>query len=431
MTTILNTRQLILALIAATQIFSPVLFVPGAENIGGSVFRLVLILTAGVLALKEGFRPISFWPRRALSAGMLLAAWMMISLMWTPDLQAGIKQIIYLAAVLMLIYVLDALIRSKHELIMFARTIWILGIVVSLLAFYELRSGNHFFRSAMQNVAESDRSLNYISENQAWFTFGNPNDLSVHIILSCFISGLLFGRSIPRNILVFGFWVFAIYLAIELDARITLVALAAFAGVGCIALLQRKTSATALFVGMTILVGAGTLVFGLIFIDRAEFLDVSTFVRLKLVASAAEMASQTFFLGIGSGGFESEMWFGGFIGSTYGIVNPHNGIGRILAENGILGLSLFGFLLFGPVIALGRSVRTTQLSAFVAGMMLGLPLLFSVGSDPLSASSLQLAIALLWVACRFAVQQEDNLATATSDVGSPVFKSVHAGKSLP
>ena len=57
MTHSFNMRQLVLALIATTQIFSPVLFVPGGENIGGSVFRLVLLLTAGAWLLTAASLP--------------------------------------------------------------------------------------------------------------------------------------------------------------------------------------------------------------------------------------------------------------------------------------------------------------------------------------------------------------------------------------
>jgi hypothetical protein len=38
-----------------------------------------------------------------------------------------------------------------------------------------------------------------------------------------------------------------------------------------------------------------------------------------------------------------------------------------------------------------------------------LPFLLSSGSDPLSSSSLQLAIALLWVGCRFATEPDEQV----------------------
>lgn len=410
MTLALKPGRAILLLIAVTQIFSPVWFVPGAEEYGLSMFRVVLLLTTGVLVITTGFRRVSLWPRRALIAGTLLAAWMLGSLLWSPELQEGVRQLSYVAVIVMLIYVVETLTRNANDFLWFSRVIVWLGVGIVLFSLYELQTGEHLFRSSLQEIAEMDRSMSYITENQAWFTFGNPNDLAVHLAFCGFVYAMMFNRTSVQNVLIFSFFAVVIYISNELDARIVIISLLVFAGLSGVASLQRQMLANAYLTGLALLSGFLLLVMALMFVDRAEFLDVSTFIRLKLVASSIEMALRTLLVGIGAGAFESEMWFSGFVGETYGIVNPHNAMGRMLAENGALGLALLGYLLLGPVIALGRSGRSTRFSAFVAGASVGLLLLFSVGSDPLSSSSLQLAIAFMWVACRFAVEQGEERA---------------------
>lgn len=405
MTLVLRFRLLILALVAGTQIFSPIWFVSGAESVGGSVFRLVLMLSSGMLMFTTGFQLVSFWPRRALVAGGLLTAWILVSLTWSPDIASGARQISYMITILMMIYVFDVLIRNVDDFLLFSRMIVIIGGIVIILSYYELKTGNHFFRSSIQDLAESDFSMSYIAKDQAWFTFGNPNDLVVHIAFCGFVSLLLFERSKVVNFSLLVYLGAALYLANVLEARIVVAATIAVLTLFFAGSFQRLASTNALMAGAVITAGAVALVAGLVLADRAEFMDLSTFIRLQLIISAIQMASETLFVGVGSGGFESEMWYGGFVGRTYGIINPHNGMGRMLGENGVIGLLLFVFLLLGSIIVLSQACRATKISALVAATTVGLPLLFSVGSDPLSSSTLQLAIAFLWIACRFAVNQ--------------------------
>ncbi len=402
---LLRYRQTLIVLIAIAQIFSPVLFVPGLESFGVSVFRLLLVLTGAVLMLSVGLRPVSEWSLRALAAGAILATWLLLSLSWSPDVENGIRQLSYLLTVLLLIYILDIITRGHDDFLKIVTTVVLIGMMVIVLSAYELATGIHFFRSSIQDLAESSRSLNYISENQAWFTFGNPNDLIVHLAICCFVAILLFRRSVAWAIFVTAYFGVVGYLADALDARIVLLTLAVFAIFYAAASLQRRAAVTATLTTVMLVSGGLLLGFALIMNERAEFLDVSTFIRLQLVTSSIEMAAESLFVGVGAGGFESEMWYGGFIGRTYGIVNPHNGLARMLAENGVIGLALFGFLLLGPVYAISRARVASSFSAFVAASALGLPLLFSVGSDPLSSSSLQIALALLWIGCRVAVEE--------------------------
>ncbi len=400
MTDIVKMRRPLLALIAVSQIFSPVLFVPGGESLGLSFFRLVLLLAGIALGISVGMRNVSFWPRRILTIGALLAGWMSISLIWSLDIPSGIRQLSYLLTMLLLLYVIENIVIDRRDFFYFAKVMTWSCAIILLLSFYELQTGIHFFRAALQDMAESDLSQSYIAQDQAWFTFGNPNDLAVHVAMTLFLAALFIGRSAPATVGVLVLIAGVTYLADALDARITIIAIAAFLAIYGAGAIAKRGPTLALLVIAAIVTGAALLGLGLALMDRAEFLDVSTFIRLQLISSGMQMMTETFFVGIGAGGFESEMWAGGFVGRTYGIVNPHNGLIRMAAENGIVGLVILAFILIGPVVAIHRTGRTGRLAAFVAGVTVAFPLLFSVGSDPLSSSSLQLALAFLWVGCR-------------------------------
>ena len=412
-------RRTILALIAISQVFSPVLFVPGTENFGGSVFRLILIVVSVALILSTGFTLVGEWARRALIAGSVLTAWMTISLTWSPELLSGLQEVSYVITILVLIYVIEVLIRDEQDLLSLGRWIVVLGGLITVASYYEWGTGHHFFHSSLQDIAETNRSLSYISDNLAWFTFDNPNDLTVHLAMCFFIAVPLLWGSKAGKAALFLFFVALAYLSDQLDARIVSASLVVFVILYAVARVQRTpfhNYATAMAMIGVILVG---LVLALKYINSTELLDESTFIRLQLVKIGFILGSHTLFLGIGSGSFETELWSGGYLGETYGIINPHNAFSRMFAENGILGLMALGYLVIGPILVLPRATRVSALTAFTAAASIGLVSLFSVGSNPLSSSSLQLAIAYLWVACRFMTNSD---VAAHKSVASPINK---------
>ena len=398
---ILRFRLAILTGLAITQVFSSVWFVPGGEGIGGSVFRVLLLLLVGVLALTTGLRDVSALTRRGLLAGVLLIGWMMLSLAWSENVAGGLRQISYVATTVMLIYVLEVLVRGIRDFSFLSAVIVLSSIGIVCFAFYEIQTGNHF-SSALLNIDDHDSSLSYITQGLAWFTFGNPNDLAVHVMFGCFVAAVYLSGLDWRGLMVIVFIGVCIYLADQLRARLAMGSMAAFVGVFCASFAHRKASFGALAAGCASVVGALLVVSALALKDRVEFVDTSSFVRLQLLTAAIEMSVNTFFAGIGVGSFETHVSVEGIASKTYGVLSPHNAIGRMLAENGVIGVALFGYLIFGPLAGLRQYVRQTRLSAFVAASIAALPLLFSAGSDPMSASTLSFFVATVWVAARLA-----------------------------
>jgi teichuronic acid biosynthesis protein TuaE len=423
MSLVIQFRTFLLVLIAATQVVSPVFMVPGGASVGGSVFRVILVAVAVVVLLTEGMDPVKDESRRALIAGGALAAWMLLSLAWTIDVVSGLRQASYIVTTVLLIYVLNALVRDRRDFFFLARSVLIIGAIVLVLALYELQSGVHLFRSSIQDIAESAVGMSYVLEDQAWFTFGNPNDLAVHLTLVCFLLPLFVnttGRFLAAAIYV----VVTIYIAATLDARIVLLALVVFTLV-YIATSIRRTAGAAIFIAaFGVFMFVAVLAFALTARENVSLFDVSTFIRLELVSGALGMATQSFFVGVGAGGFETEMLLRGLVGQTYGIVNPHNAIARMIAESGIIGTLLFCFLLFGPLLALHNKNRDQRLTPFIAATIAAMPLLLSSGSDPLSSSSLQLQIAIVWLAV--SVRAPFRAATNPQYDSEPAFDVRHS-----
>lgn len=389
-------------LIVGLQVFSPVLFVPGGEAFGLSVFRLLVFSLGIFIYFKFGIVHNSDWEKTFLTVNTVLIIWLFFSIFWSENFSSGIKHVAYFSTILMLSYVFTYFVRFPNGFRTIALFISAIGLAIIFISFYEINTGVHLFRSSLQDVSELDRSLSYVTENQAWFTFGNPNDLAVHIAVCCFVT-LMFSKSKIYSIIYFAM---SFYIVNALDSRIVVIALIAFLMFYLLFYYQKIPSLIVKTAFASLLVGGFAFLVILSQASRVEFLDVSSFVRLQLITSAVDMARQSFLVGIGAGGFESEMWRGGYLARTIGITNPHNGFGRLLAENGIIGLSLFLVMLLLPLLIIRKARQDSGLIASVASATIVMPLLFSVGSDPLSSSSLQLAMAFLLVSATFAAASD-------------------------
>lgn len=386
-------RRLIIVVILILQIFSSQLNIDFIDIAGLNFFRITLFVIAIFLFVANGFRTMIYTARMAVGTCVALALLMFVSLGWSEDIQSGLRQISYVVTLLSMIYTMSFLILSKQEFKSVCHLLIFLGMAIALIAYYEITTGTHWFESSIQQIAYFDNSLAYITDNLAWFTFDNPNDLSVHLVL-CSIFGMMAYRS---SIFTYVGYVMAGSIAYLLDARLVLAVLAAYALMFLVSIILLRPRRFYVSLLGYAAVGVAVIFLALQLVGNLEAIDVSIFIRSELVWSAFEFARSTYFFGIGAGAFESEMWHSGFVGLTYGIVNPHNAFARMLAELGVLGFAAFTFLVVGPIVYIWRA-RLIDVEARVLVLVaIVLPLLFSIGSDPLAASSLQLAIALLWV----------------------------------
>jgi hypothetical protein len=386
-------RRLIIVVILILQIFSSQLNIKFIDFAGLNVFRIVLFVMAIFLFVRNGFGTMINAAQMAVGTCLALTLLMVVSLGWSEDIESGLRQISYVVTLMSMIYTLSFLVWSEQEFKSACNILMFLGMGIALIAYYEITTGTHWFESSIQQIAYFDNSLAYITDNLAWFTFDNPNDLSVHLVL-CSIFGAMAFRSSAFPYLGY---LMAGWIALLLDARLVLAVLAAYALMFLVSiiLLGPRRFYTSLVSYAAI--GMSVIFLALQLVSNLEAVDVSIFIRSELIWSAFEFARSTYFFGIGAGAFESEMWHSGFVGLTYGIVNPHNAFARMLAELGVLGFAAFTFLVVGPIFYIWRARLVAVVPRILVLVAIVLPLLFSIGSDPLASSSLQLGIALLWV----------------------------------
>lgn len=393
-------KLLLLLALAVSQVFSSYWFIPGGEGLGASVFRVLLLVSAGFMFLRSGLQRVGPHQSRAMIMMFILALWMTASLFWSEDQSAGFRHILYVLTTIALIYVLSNLLETRSEYLYFTAIIAIVGVLITAFAFYEIETGFHFRSTTFDDVLYDPTKV-YMRQGLAWFTFGNPNDLAVHLtICSAFLFLVLNRVGLAAFFAVFMVAV-DIYLFQLLDARLALVAIVVFVLAYAFLLGRRNVQKFAFPIALVPLATMAILGTAVSLSEAYEMVDTSTFVRLRLIGAGIEMATRTFLIGVGAGGFPAYIVDYGLTGETYGIVDPHNAFTRQLGENGIIGLLLFLFAAFGPVFVVARTRQFTKFAAFLLAIIAVSPLLFMISSDPMALSSLHLYLAMIWVGCRF------------------------------
>jgi O-antigen ligase len=386
-----------------TQIFSAVFYVPGLEGFGISYFRVFIFILGIIFLFKYGFKIDVPIVKTIFFIG-LLTAFMGISLLWTPDKIEGLRQISYYISIAFIMYCLFFLCENNYDKEKILKITFILGMFILLFAIYELQTGFHLNSQILDRVA-NDPSQEYILEGQAWAMFGNPNDLAVHLALACISGFWLAINSGKITMIVASIFVLCVmYVLINMSTVLTAISIVLFFIVYFALKFGRFSfniiAVFVVFVALSVIILKYDY-FNQIFSNEVYFEEnLSMSVRFRLLAISADMALSTVLVGIGSGGFEAYMQSSSYIQWTHFIVSPHNAFGRILAENGIIGLLILLSLVFAPMrICLKSSSLNANQRVIVASVAV-MPFLLSIGSNPISSSSLQLWIAWLIVAAR-------------------------------
>lgn len=397
-------RQFLIFIIVVAQVFSPVTALPIIGEYGINAFRVILLLLFLYFVIsKDNIKlapPVSYGYKICVALIFVIA----MSFVWAYDLENGIRIFSYFITIYLLIFILPRIVYDDSDLNFFSYSILLVGLLILIASYYEFITGQHFFRSSLQDSVDLDPAQAYILENLAWFTFDNPNDLAVHLAFSFIPIVWLFKK---HPIYIIGVPVYFMVLMLFLDvlgARLSMLGLAFyFISVFIISMIRYHFTLVSIYVTLLFLT-ASSIILSAIYVDSMEFVDISTFIRMKLLESAIAMSAGTYFIGIGVGDFEIEMWSSGFIATTYGIVSPHNAFGRILAENGVIGLSLFICLVFFPAFFSMQTKIISKASIIVVSGAPFVALLLSSGSNPISSSSLQLSIVYLWIVAQHIVR---------------------------
>jgi hypothetical protein len=399
-----RSQKLILCALLFLQIFSAMWFLPGMQGFGLSYFRILLAILFVYFMSVNGLKNNHKMIKQCLYILFSIIIIMTISLLWSKDIDNGFRQISYFISTLALLYVLDNLIKDKSIFIFCCKLIIALGFAICIFSFYELNTGYHLYSNILEIVA-NDLTLAYILENQAWATFGNPNDLAVHltICISAYFMYAKYFKLLDVMMLIF-FVISLIFIFININARLSIFCIIAFISIFYAlkmpSVIRNITIYFCIFTFLVIITYYSTSAQYIYSKEYNTTGDLSLLVRARILLMSGEMALSSFLIGIGTGGFEAYIINSGMHQWTHFIQNPHNAFGRIFGENGVIGLILFILFVFPQYGRLSEKYPWTSERRAVAASVIILPLLLSSGSNPMSSSSLQTWIALLWVGSR-------------------------------
>lgn len=387
--------------ILTTQVLSAVLFVPGLQEIGFSALRAVTLVLALIVFARFGWSRIAPALSLGLGAMAFLLLWMTISLAWSQDFSAGIRQISYMATVLLLTYVLASMLNTPDDFRLFARLFLLIGAVVAAFTFYEVETGVHLFESKTYEDALNNPAQHYVVEGVAWFTFGNQNNLAVHIVIVAMMVTIVARKSLTGFFIALAVASVALYLATVLSARLAAVSIVVYFGAYVFLSTRRRLTAYSTLISLAPLLIICGLVASDFILANFQIADNSSEIRVRLLSASIEMVTRTLGVGVGTGGFSDYMASSGLQGQAGDFVDPHNGFGRVLGENGLMGLLVFMYIIFGPAFTVERSGAVSAYSVFILAVLVCMAPILSIASDPLASSSQQLLIAITWTATKF------------------------------
>ncbi len=294
---------------------------------------------------------------------------------------------------------------------------WLVAyLVTAIIAVWELISGSHLSNYFIYN----DLSLpDWTETNAVASTLGNPNNYGFFLFASLIV--LAVGRASTRSRfirLIFSFALLSIPVLLYFTESRT--SLALWIAVVFVYFLVQRPLIT---VVLTCLGAAVTLVWGG-YVDIAHgimqwfgnFAGGSADIRVNLTLNGIDFLQETYFLGLGPGGFESRMAQGGRF-PTGGILSAHNGATEVLVQYGVI---VFAALVVLLVLLMATGWRASR--AFPRGSQqrfLGVALVVAVLTLPpiVVTNSTTLTQSFPWVYLVFLVTVGIHLNQLTSRHG--------------
>lgn len=298
------------------------------------IFTLFLVMLYKILIKKEQLQ------LRSITFPLLfLGAWFfygIISLIWTTNIVASIKELYYFAVFIVLIITLIYLLQNISSTVII-KTVWIGGFIIAAICFVEFLFDAHLPTS--RYVIEADR-FSDLSLKRATTFFYNENDLAVFLvlILPFYLIGILNKSYIVK------------FLNIIMIVSLTLINYINDARLGILTIILQIAlfvyfvkrnwihkairllilfSPTILAIVTILFLSAGG--FSALF-DKIDSGTGSGFIRLNLYLNSIYATYQSFMLGVGPGNFQYHIYP---MFNTNGIINPHNWWLEILTNYGL------------------------------------------------------------------------------------------------
>ena len=348
-------------------------------------FHIIMLLTFVSVFLNQSLRRKITLPSGSLWAPVLAFLTMIaVSLIYTPNFFDGFMEFVRLAVLCALAYSITICVNTKGNVKFVAWSYVLIPFGSSIYTFYEIFTEGEFYKSQVINVA----SQLGLSVYRSTGTFHNPNILACFLMIGITVGfGLLFVRKINLPVKVF-------LLSTIVVTSIALVAsfsrggwLATFVAVFVLVVLHRRWSYFALFSGLFIFVllilsiKAPEIVlsaiqrFVMIFSPEGEDSSLS---RISLVKMGIWMWQDHPLLGVGAGGFPyyaPEYIDPNMPRALVDITLPHTLQSKILAEEGLIGITIAVWFIFAVLFDSLRSIKLIK-DDFLKNTQIALTALF-------------------------------------------------------
>ena len=238
---------------------------------------------------------------------------------------------------------------------------------------WEILTGSH-----LSGIVQSEAiSRGWQLAGSPYSLFGNPNDFANFCLVFIIVTLMWFARirrlgdacsSAPQwpHFLLLAI---AAWCVVESGSRIGVGMLPVLVALGIAdRVLARRRAALTLGIG--VLAGLVTYV---ISSNRYVYpgTDVSSLARRGLFETAGCFFSESPIVGIGASAFTERVLEGGACADTRGFVNPHNLVGEVSSEYGMLGIALLGGLILSISIR-AFTGRRASLLAYLAAPIVGI-----------------------------------------------------------
>lgn len=383
--------------------------------LGYSIFAFRMLVIIAVIAfpfMRKFPWEDSFLLKEYMKFSFLWILWGLISLIFTPDIQEGINELLSISFGSIAIIIIHKLVLNSNEGLIFIRYGWLAAyIACASVAGWEIRTGEHLL-SHFTETSYVD-NLNGLVMS----TFGNPNDYAVFLcmcqlfMLWSLEESVNYLLKIINWLLIISLQVLLIYTSCRSAFIVSIISL-------CYYFTFCAKSSKTIFVGLVLTSSILILIFGNTipsniqdeFISSSKFLDKITDsadefsdpnqgsggMRLNLILSGIVFTIRSYGIGVGAGGYEETLTnYNPFLIPLDKSINPHNFWIEIMSQ---YGLFVFSWLVYIIVKIFVINLKLHKLKSKNIFLLTRLSLIMIVSYIPLmTVSSSSISNQIIWV----------------------------------
>lgn len=262
------------------------------------------------------------------------------SLAWVKDYNAWMRTLFFLFIGLLSYIIISKYLKSKFDILLAFRLIFIMILIHNLLGWYEIYTNNYIFLSI-------DRIAKYTRLNHPVSTFGNTNDYATFMLFSVWVSYicLINAKNIISKFIYISLIISSVLLLISTSSRANLLGVILSMMLFIVLSMKRKKTrniSLALLGIVFLIVLLNPESIKSLFISINENLNInfssqsgSDFVRINLIKNGLFFLISTLGFGVGAGNIEYWMSHKAMY-NTGGVLNIHNWWLEILVGYGVV-----------------------------------------------------------------------------------------------